>query len=191
MGGAAVDGHGVAGPAPGGLEVAALAGGTALLAWSLATHGVVASVVAGADLLFHEAGHAVLGILGLRFLTLLGGTLGQLAFPVGAGLAFAARRQLCSAAAMAAWLGVNLVDVGTYAADAEARVLPLLAASPDSHDWWQMLGMLGIRAHASGIGGTIQALGWALVGAAPAVPCALWLARRAVGHEGAAERPTG
>jgi len=69
---------------------------------------------------------------------------------------------------MGVWLGVNPVDVGIYAADAERRVLPLLAPSIDSHDRWSMLGMLGLRAHADAIGGTIQALGWALQGAAAA-----------------------
>ncbi len=82
---------------------------------------------------------------------------------------------------MGVWLGVNLVDVGTYAADAEARVLPLLAPDQNAHDWWQMLGMLGVRSHCEWIGGTLQAVGWALQGAAPAWAVALRCARRAQG----------
>ena len=41
-------------------------------------------------------------------------------------------------------------------------------ADADAHDWWNMLGMLGLRAHASAIGGTISAVGWGLQAAAPA-----------------------
>lgn len=166
-------------PPPSTLEAVLLAGGTALLALSWATHGFAFAALAGADLVFHEAGHAILGIAGVRFLTLLGGTLGQLAFPVVAGIAFAARRRTVAAAAMGVWLGVNLVDVGTYAADAEARVLPLLAPDRDSHDWWQMLGMLGLRDRCEAIGGALQAVGWALQGAAPAWVVALRCGRLA------------
>ncbi len=77
------------------------------------------------------------------------------------------------------WLGFNLVDVGRYAADASARVLPLLALDEDSHDWWNMLGMLGVRDHCRGIGGTISALGWILWAAAPAWTLWPWLRARA------------
>jgi hypothetical protein len=165
-------------PPPFGAQVLALAAGSALLARSQVSHGTFAHVVASADLVFHEAGHVLLGLLGVRFITLLGGTLGQLAFPVVAGLAFAARRRTIAAATVTVWLGVNLVDVGTYAADAEARVLPLLAPDRNAHDWWQMLGMLGVRSRCEAIGGLFQAAGWALWGAAPAWAAALWSGAR-------------
>jgi hypothetical protein len=70
--------------------------------------------------------------------------LAQLATPVAALMAFAARRQPASFAVAASWLGVNVV-VGRHAADGDARVLPLLAPDADSHDWWNMLGRLGRR----------------------------------------------
>jgi hypothetical protein len=76
------------------------------------------------------------------------------------------------------WVGVNLVNVGRYAADAEVRVLPLLAADADSHDWWNMLGMLGVRGHATAIGGTIAAAGWALQALGPGWALGRWLAAR-------------
>jgi len=164
-------------PRPAGWEAAALAGGAALLAISQADRGVLAAVVQGADLVFHEAGHVIFGILGLRFLMFLGGTLGQLAFPLVAAATFAVARRPAPLAAMLVWLGVNLVDVGTYAADAQVRVLPLLAPDRNAHDWWNMLGMLGVLPHAEGIGGAIQALGWALQGAAPGWALALLAAR--------------
>jgi hypothetical protein len=158
--------------------VLALVAGTALLARSELQHGFLAAVVDGFDLVIHEAGHPILGLLGSRFLMFLGGTLAQLALPAAALAAFAARRQPASFAAAAVWLGVNLVNVGRYAADGEARALPLLAPDADSHDWWNMLGMLGLRGHAPAIGGAILAAGWALQLLAPGWALARWLAPR-------------
>ncbi len=155
-------------PAPLGAEAIGVALLAAFLAWSSLTRGFAAAALAGADLVFHEAGHVIFAILGWRFLTILGGTLGQLAFPVAAALGFARVRRAAPLAVAVVWIGVNLVDIGTYAADASARVLPLLAPDPDSHDWWNMLGTLGVRDHCRGIGGTIQVIGWVLWGAAPA-----------------------
>ena len=165
-------------PTPTGGAVLALVAGAALLARSELQHGFLAAVVDGFDLVVHEAGHPIFGLLGSRFLMFLGGTLLQLALPVAAMVAFTARRQPASLAAAAVWLGVNLVNVGTYAADAEARALPLLAADASAHDWWNMLGMLGLRAHASAIGGTISAVGWGLQAAAPAWALGRWLSAR-------------
>jgi hypothetical protein len=158
--------------------VATLVAGTALLARSQLTHGWLAAVVDGFDLVVHEAGHPVAGILGLRFLTFLGGTLAQLALPVVAAVVFARRRQPASLAAALVWIGVNLVNIGTYAADAEARALPLLGAGPEGHDWWNMLGMLGLREHATAIGGLVRWAGWALEALAPAWVAAAWLRSR-------------
>jgi antitoxin (DNA-binding transcriptional repressor) of toxin-antitoxin stability system len=165
-------------PTPSGPAALALVAGATLLARSELAHGVLAAVVAGFDLVVHEAGHPIFGLLGSRFLMFLGGTLAQLAFPVAALVAFAARRQPASFAAAAVWLGVNLVNVGRYAADGDARVLPLLAADADSHDWWNMLGMLGLRGHAPAVGGAIGLLGWALHLAAPGWALVRWLTPR-------------
>jgi len=152
--------------------------GTALLARSQLTHGWLAAIVDGFDLVVHEAGHPIAGILGLTFVTFLGGTLAQLALPVAAAVIFARTRQPASLAAALVWIGVNLVNVGTYAADAEARALPLLGAGPEGHDWWNMLGMLGVRQHAAAIGGLVRAVGWALEALAPAWVTAAWLRSR-------------
>jgi len=163
-------------PAPAEAIPAALL--AALLAWSSLTRGFVAAVVAGADLVFHEAGHPLFGLLGSRFLMFLGGTLAQLAFPVAAVVGFARLRRAAPFAVAAAWLGFNLVEIGRYAADAQARALPLLAPDVDAHDWWNLLGMLGLRAHCRGIGGSIQAIGWLAWAAAPAWANWRWLRGR-------------
>lgn len=165
-------------PPPSGPALLALLAGTALLARSQLTHGLLAAVVDGFDLVVHEAGHPVLGLLGSRLLMFLGGTILQLALPAAAALAFAARRQPASLAAALVWLGINLVNVGRYAADAEARALPLLAADADAHDWWNVLGALGLRSQAPIIGGAIAAAGWALQAAAPGWVLVRWLSAR-------------
>ena len=153
-------------PAPRGAAVAALLAGVALLLRSEQTHGFLAAAIHGADLVFHEAGHPIFGLFGWRFLTILGGTLLQLAPPVAAAVAFWRKRQPASFAVVMVWLGVNLVNVGQYAADAQARALPLLNADADGHDWWNMLRALGLLEQCQVIGAAIGGLGWALQAAA-------------------------
>lgn len=167
-------------PAPAAWEVAALAAFAVVLAASRASHGLLAAIVSGADLVFHEAGHPILGVLGAPLLMYLGGTLAQLAIPAAAAVAFALRRRTAALAAVLVWLAFNLVDVGAYAADALDRALPLLAPDADAHDWWNILGMLGVREHCRAIGGAIAGAGWTLWAAAPAWAAWRWLrARRA------------
>jgi hypothetical protein len=164
-------------PAPERWEAVAIALFAALLAWSHLSRGFLAAALSGADLVFHEAGHPIFGLLGSRFLMFLGGTLAQLAFPVAAAFGFARSGRAGSFAVALLWIGFNLVDIGAYAADASARALPLLAADEDSHDWWNLLGMLGVRDHCRAIGGAISGAGWLLWIGAPA--WAAWAAREA------------
>jgi hypothetical protein len=155
-------------PAPSGWEAAGCAAFAVILAASFLSTGRLAAVVSGADLVFHEAGHPIFGLLGSRFLMYLGGTLAQLAFPVAAAVAFARGRRTAAFAVAVVWLGFNLVEIGRYAADARDRLLPLLAADEDEHDWWNLLGMLGLRERSRGIGFLISAAGWSLWAGAPA-----------------------
>ncbi len=167
-------------PPPVAWQAAALVAFAVVLAASRVLHGLLAAIVSGADLVFHEAGHPILGVLGSPFLTYLGGTLAQLAIPGAAAVAFALRRRTAAFAVALVWLAFNLVEVGTYAADAMDRALPLLAADADAHDWWNMLGTLGLRERCRGIGGAIAGAGWTLWAAAPAWAAWRWLrARRA------------
>jgi hypothetical protein len=97
---------------------------------------------------FHEAGHVIFGILGIRFLTVLGGTLGQLIIPAVIISAFLLRRNPFGASVGLWWLGQSLMDVAVYADDARAGQLPLLGGVTGSevegyHDWEVMLGKLG------------------------------------------------
>lgn len=165
-------------PPPAGWEVLALAAFAGLLCWSFASRGFLAAALSGADLVFHEAGHPIFGLFGSRFLMFMGGTIGQLAFPVVAAIGFARARRATPLAVALLWVGFNLVDIGRYAADASARVLPLLAPDVDSHDWWNLLGMLGLRDRCRGIGGTVSAFGWFLWLGAPGWAAGRWLRAR-------------
>lgn len=101
---------------------------------------------------FHEAGHVIFGILGIRFLTVLGGTLGQLLVPAVIISAFLLHRNPFGASVGVWWLGQSLMDVAVYADDARAGQLPLLGGVTGSevegyHDWEVMLGKLGWLAY--------------------------------------------
>ncbi len=168
-------------PPPHGAVVAVVLAGVALLLRSERTDGFLAAAIHAFDLVVHEAGHPLFGLLGWRFLAILGGTLLQLTPPLAAAVAFWRRRQPASLAVAVVWLGVNLVHVGQYAADAQARALPLINADADGHDWWNMLRALGLLEQCRAIGGAIGGLGWALQVAAPAWVAGLWVRWRVGG----------
>lgn len=101
---------------------------------------------------FHEAGHVIFGVLGVRFLTVLGGTLGQLLIPLIIIGAFVLRRNPFGGSVGLWWLGQSFMDVAVYANDARAGQLPLLGGVTgseveDYHDWEVMLGKLGWLAY--------------------------------------------
>lgn len=106
-------------------------------------------------LVFHEAGHVLFIPFG-RFLTVAGGTLGQLIMPLV--LAFALLRQNRDplGASIGVWLlGVSLLDVAPYAYDALHPQLMLLGGQTGEeggHDWIYLLGTFGLvpKAHAVG-----------------------------------------
>lgn len=98
-------------------------------------------ILDGANLVFHEAGHKIYGVLG-DTLALYGGTLGQLTFPaIGFGL-FLYRKQFGSAAICLAWAGQNLFNIARYMADARAQELPLVGGN--EHDWYNIFMRWGV-----------------------------------------------
>ena len=127
--------------------------------------------VDGANLLFHEAGHVFFGIFG-RTLHFLGGTLGQLVFPVATAFHFERRGQRFDAAVCVLWLGESLMYAGAYVGDAQRRTLPLV--NDGIHDWWWLLGRAGLLPYAEGLGTAVHFL------ASGVVVAALVLAARAL-----------
>lgn len=128
--------------------------------------------LAALNLVFHEAGHAIFGVLGWPFLTTAGGTLMQLAMP-GAVLAHFLRRNERAGVGFALfWLGINLINVSFYAADAQQQVIILITGMSGSegggHDWGYILDCFGLKSWSVGIGRLIHAAGAALMTVAPA-----------------------
>ena len=97
----------------------------------------------GVNLLLHEAGHPLFGFFG-EFLTVLGGTLVQLLFPLAFAAYFHRSEQPFAAAVSLAWAGENLFNVARYAADARARALPLVGGDDAGHDWAYLLARTGL-----------------------------------------------
>ena len=123
-----------------------------------------------ANLAFHEAGHLFFGVLGST-LGLYGGTLGQLVFPIVAGVRFWYQRQAVGVALSGVWLFENFLNIARYMADARAQLLPLVGGG--EHDWYHIFSRWGQLTRDTDIASVTQTLGW--VGM---IGCMLWLWRR-------------
>ena len=100
------------------------------------------------NLVFHEAGHAVL-FWAPQLLCSFGGTLGQLAVPLAIAIAFLVQNNdRFSAAVCMWWFGQSLVDVAPYVNDARASRLILLGGATgteiEGHDWMYIFDKLNI-----------------------------------------------
>lgn len=102
----------------------------------------------GANLLFHEAGHLFLGFFG-QTIHFLGGTIGQLFFPVACGLHFLQSRKFYETSIMGIWLAESLMNTARYLGDAEAQALPLVGGH--IHDWNWLLQRWGALDHCEAI----------------------------------------
>lgn len=101
---------------------------------------------------FHEFGHVLFMPFG-SFMAILGGSLFQVLMPLGLTAAFLLRqRDPFGASVTLWWCGQSLVDLAPYVGDAVARAMPLIGgAGPESHDWGNLLTMLGLLNHAQGL----------------------------------------
>jgi hypothetical protein len=129
-----------------------------VLAWLLigfARHSIASNYAGRSflhlpNLVFHEAGHVVFGLLGLapRFVMVLGGSALQVIVPAVCALAFWRRGDRFAAAVGVWWLGQNFVDLAPYIGDARALRLVLLGgrtgAEVEGHDWEYLLQALGL-----------------------------------------------
>jgi hypothetical protein len=110
-----------------------------------------------ANLMIHEGGH-VFFAWGGRTLMLLGGTLGELLFPLACGAFFFFHRQTYGLAFSLFWFFENFLYIGTYMADARACALPLV--NSDTGDWTILFSQWGILFYDVKIGHFMRALGW-------------------------------
>jgi hypothetical protein len=113
----------------------------------------------GVNLIFHEAGHILFMPFG-RFMTILGGSLNQILIPAIISGYFFFKGQKYSGAVTLFWVGENFWDVSVYASDGRDAVLPLLGGGDtDSHDWLNLLSMMGLTNHAQLVGSLIYGVG--------------------------------
>jgi hypothetical protein len=100
------------------------------------------------NLPFHEAGHVIFIPFG-RFMTILGGTLGQVLMPlICLGTFLVKTRDPFGASVALWWAAESLMDIAPYINDARALDLMLLGGvtgkETDGHDWNNILAMLGL-----------------------------------------------
>jgi hypothetical protein len=132
------------------------------------TNDIGESFMHRVDLAFHEAGHVVFIPLG-RFMTILGGSLGQLLMPlIVLGVFLWKQHDGFGAAAALWWTGQSLMDLAPYINDARDLVLPLVgggtgADRPGMHDWQNILLDLHLIQHDHRIAWLADALGSLIV----------------------------
>lgn len=124
-----------------------------------------------ANLLFHEAGHPLMGLLSARLET-YGGTLGQLLFPVVLAVHFWRGNQTLSFAGAWIWFFENWLNIARYLADARAQTLPLVGGG--DHDWHRILSRWDLLPHDTAIAAAVQLGGW--IGMLAAVAWVGWRA---------------
>jgi len=95
------------------------------------------------NLVIHEAGHLFFKFFG-KFIYTLGGTMMQIILPSLIVWTFLKNNYRTGVQFSLLWLGQNFINISVYAADAQARKLPLLGGKKVYHDWHYMLTELGI-----------------------------------------------
>ena len=118
-----------------------------------------------ANLMIHEAGHPLFGVIGGNAeygfghtLMVLGGTLFELIVPLVCAAYFFFRREATGAAFCAFWFFENFLYIGTYMADARASAL-LLVGSGDS-DWEVLFTQWNLMLHDTQIAHATRTVGW-------------------------------
>jgi hypothetical protein len=128
------------------------------------SYEIMSSFMHRVDLVFHEAGHVVFIPFG-SFMTILGGTLGQLIMPIVVMVALIVTGHDNFGGSVGLWwLGQSLMDCAPYIADARALQLPLLGGGtgqdrPGMHDWENILLDLNIIQHDLQIGAAAHIMG--------------------------------
>lgn len=111
-----------------------------------------------ANLLFHEAGHPIIGIFSTRLET-YGGTIGQLVFPMLLAVSFWRKGKALAFAASVIWFFENWLNIARYMADARALELPLVGGG--DHDWNTIFTRWNVLQYDLDIAGVVRFTGWA------------------------------
>lgn len=110
----------------------------------------------GANLLFHEAGHVILSIFG-ETIHYLGGSIGQLVFPILFCVSFFRRGHVFESAVCGIWLGENVINIAWYIGDAQAQAIPLVGGG--IHDWHWLLSRAGLLSNCKMIATIVHSFG--------------------------------
>lgn len=100
-------------------------------------------LIDNADLVIHEAGHLFFKFFG-QFIYTLGGTLMQIILPSIIFYYFFRNDYRTGMQFSLLWLGQNFINISVYAADAQAKQLPLLGGNKVYHDWDYLLQEIGM-----------------------------------------------
>jgi len=116
------------------------------------------------DFGIHEMGHMVLGITGLVFLGILGGSLFQWGGPLLLMAYSFYQKRFTTAFFFLFWFGKSLNESVPYIRDARSQALPMLSpffftGEPVTHDWNYMLGQLGLLSADQAIAGIFWVVG--------------------------------
>ncbi len=99
-------------------------------------------------LIVHEAGHTFFSILGVRFITILGGSLFQILLPLMILSYCWINQQKTGIQLSLCLVGYSWLDVAGYAADGGARQLPLIGGlGTEAHDWYNLLHQMDALEH--------------------------------------------
>jgi len=102
------------------------------------------------NLPFHEAGHYILLFWAGEFLCALGGTIGQLIFPIGFAVYFYLKKNTFASLFCCYWISENFYDIGIYMKDAIPQALPLFGGT--QHDWNYLFLQMHLIKKSEGIG---------------------------------------
>jgi len=149
-----------------GWRTAMLAGfclwGLRLISLDYSDGEMATSFIHGPLLIFHEAGHVLFRPFG-EWMTIFGGTLGQLLMPALLCGALLLKNRDRFGASIGLWLfGVSLLDVAPYMYDALHPQLVLLSGGTGEdggHDWIYLFSSMGKLHRAQAIGAATHKLG--------------------------------
>ena len=114
-------------------------------------------IVDHANLLFHEAGHPIIGLFSAHLET-YGGTIGQLVFPVVLAVSFWRKGQSLSFAGAVIWFFENWLNIARYMADARSQLLPLVGGG--DHDWHLIFSRWHLLQFDMVIATVVRTIGW-------------------------------
>ena len=108
-------------------------------------------LIDNADLVIHEAGHLFFKFFG-QYIYTLGGTLMQILLPSIIFYYFFRNEYRTGMQVSLLWLGQNFINISVYAADAQAKRLPLLGGNKVYHDWDYLLREIGMLNYDAEVG---------------------------------------